>query len=1044
MNVNETHGLPSAAPDADQDDELARVLDGYLRAVETGDAPSPERLIAEHPAIADRLRTCLASLRLVGQMGNAAVGVAALDQSAGEAEQLGDYRVIRQIGRGGMGVVYEAEQVSLGRRVALKVLPFASALDSRQLQRFKIEAHAAALLHHTNIVPVFSVGHERGVHYFAMQYIEGRTLAEVIAELRALKGKDAAGSSTRVAASPSPPTPLPADGARGEERTARAGGRSDEKVRAGAGSGGSDARRLFSQASTAAGAAGSLSTDRSNRSPEFFRTVAQLGVQAAEAMEHAHQNGIVHRDIKPANLLIDDRRNLWVTDFGLARFGEDTGLTMSGDMLGTLRYMSPEQAMGRRGLVDHRTDIYSLGATLYELLTLKPVFDGTDRHELLRHIAFDEPRAITRVNSSVPAELDTIVLKALAKNPAERFATAQELADDLRRFLEDRPIQARRPTAVQRLGKFARRHKAVVRVLAGAFVLLAVGSAISAVTLWQERNAKEAAYRAEREAKTRLEQALASEQQAHATADSERELAEVERDAAKAVGEFLADDLLSQTTTFNQYRHDEEIDRDITLRTAFDRAAERCESRFAEHPRVESKLRYVIGRTYNRFGDHAAARNHLERARELLQNSTEPAEEESLGVFYQLWQAYSGLGEVGLAEALYPELLERAIHRFGASAEEVLAVRYENAKSLAIKARWSASEQSLRELLAESRESLGPVARLTLHVQSLLGWVLTRQRQYAEAKPLLQDSYDEHQRHFGPDDSSTWSILQRLAEYHASRREFDGAVPLYKQVVTERARLLGADHPQTLTAAYDLGRMLRDSRQVGEAEPYLRQAFEGRRRRRGADDADTLFAQIALADWHQRQGQFAAAEPLLDEALRRARSALGPNHLATQDARNALAQLFDAQKRHAAAEPLYREAIESLRTSAEPSRAMFHALFTNLAVNLRCQAKFAANEPILREYIDEAGKRSWRDIRLGFAQCWLAESLIVQERYDEAEPVLVIGHDEIRRLRHEVAAPVAQGHLDFAAKLGDRLYQAWGKPEKAAAWRAKVESAEDR
>src|SRR5438552_4435355 len=183
---------------------------------------------------------------------------------------------------------------------------------------------------------------------------------------------------------------------------------------------------------------GGLSTEHSIRRPAHFQMVARLGVQAAEALEHAHQLGIVHRDIKPANLLIEGEPGalatgvrLWITDFGLAHCQSQAGLTMTGDLVGTLRYMSPEQALAKRVVVDHRTDIYSLGVTLYELLTLEPAFDGHDRQELLRQIAFDEPRRPRRWNRAIPHELETIVLKALEKNPADRYATAQELADDL-------------------------------------------------------------------------------------------------------------------------------------------------------------------------------------------------------------------------------------------------------------------------------------------------------------------------------------------------------------------------------------------------------------------------------------------------------------------------------------------------------------------------------------------------------------------------------------------------------------------------------------
>jgi tetratricopeptide (TPR) repeat protein len=197
-------------------------------------------------------------------------------------------------------------------------------------------------------------------------------------------------------------------------------------------------------------------------SRDYFRTVAQLGIQAAEALDHAHQNGILHRDIKPANLLVDDSGKLWITDFGLARMEADAGMTMTGDILGTLRYMSPEQALAKRVVVDHRSDIYSLGVTLYELLALQPVFTGEDRQELLRQIAFDEPRTLRQMNPGIPEELETIIFKAIEKNPADRYSTADGFADDLRAFLQNRPIKAKPPSPWQRCIKWARRHRSLI------------------------------------------------------------------------------------------------------------------------------------------------------------------------------------------------------------------------------------------------------------------------------------------------------------------------------------------------------------------------------------------------------------------------------------------------------------------------------------------------------------------------------------------------------------------------------------------------------
>ena len=225
----------------------------------------------------------------------------------------------------------------------------------------------------------------------------------------------------------------------------------------------------------------------SSRTTEFFRTVATLGIQAAKALDHAHKFGIVHRDIKPANLLLDVQGNLWVTDFGLARLQDDAGLTITGDLLGTLRYMSPEQALAKRGYLDHRTDIYSLGATLYELVTLRSAVDGQDRQEVLRKIAQDEPTPPRRLHPAIPRELETILLKAMSKEPQSRYTTAKDLADDLRRFMEYKPIKAKRPTLVERAGKWSRRHRAIVASTAAMLALMVVGLAVGTVLIEQQR-----------------------------------------------------------------------------------------------------------------------------------------------------------------------------------------------------------------------------------------------------------------------------------------------------------------------------------------------------------------------------------------------------------------------------------------------------------------------------------------------------------------------------------------------------------------------------
>ena len=454
-NEDETVVSPACE---ERSERLATLLDQYMSELEsTGLPPDVERLAAEHPDLAEELRSYVESLQVLHQMTTGlrpeASRTAAPPSTGQRTKRLGDYEIIREVGRGGMGVVYEARQLSLNRQVALKVLPFAAMLDERQIARFRTEAQAAAQLHHPNIVPVHAVGQERGVHYFAMQFIAGQSLEHAIDDLRGY-------------ATPSDPT------------------------------------ISYSHASAAAKVAererdtdvySAFSTRVSTRSRNYCHSVARLMLQAAEAIDHAHQLGVIHRDVKPSNLLLDRSGKLWITDFGLARIQSDSGVTISGDIVGTIRYMSPEQAAGDSALVDARTDVYALGATLYELLTLRPAHVGNGRQEIMRQIEAVEPASPRSLNPSVPFDLETITLRALAKARDERYPTARALADDLRRFLNGEPTQARRPTTVDRAAKWALRHRKIVALAATFLVLLTCVSATSAILIAQgDRRTKEA------------------------------------------------------------------------------------------------------------------------------------------------------------------------------------------------------------------------------------------------------------------------------------------------------------------------------------------------------------------------------------------------------------------------------------------------------------------------------------------------------------------------------------------------------------------------
>jgi serine/threonine protein kinase/tetratricopeptide (TPR) repeat protein len=478
-----TTGQP--APAGTGGEELANLIEEYAARVQAGEVLDPDSFAGQHPAHAEELRKLLPAARALADIGRtAAPAPDKMAAGAGPAGRLGDFRLLREVGRGGMGIVFEAEQVSLARRVALKILPSTAALDDKQLQRFKNEAHAAALLQHPHIVPVIAVGEDRGTHYYAMQFIEGKSLAGLIDELHSKWVRLDPTVSLSAAARRADPVRVrraPPTRARAHSRTP----------------GPNDTPAPPAKASAPLTAHGRdripLSTGEPGRDPVYFRDVARLLVQAADALDHAHQVGVIHRDVKPANLLLDRRGDLWVTDFGLARLTKDTGLTATGDVLGTLRYMSPEQAKGRRAPVDHRTDIYGLGVTGYELLALEPAFPGNDRHELLRQIATEEPVRPRRLNPAVPADLEAIILKAMEKSPADRYATAHEFAEDLRRFLHNEPIRARRPSVWRAAYKWARRHTDLVATAAAAvLVMLGVVIALQVVNNQELRQKNDA------------------------------------------------------------------------------------------------------------------------------------------------------------------------------------------------------------------------------------------------------------------------------------------------------------------------------------------------------------------------------------------------------------------------------------------------------------------------------------------------------------------------------------------------------------------------
>jgi serine/threonine protein kinase/tetratricopeptide (TPR) repeat protein len=399
--------------------------------------------------------------------------------AAATPQRLADFEILREIGRGGMGIVYEARQVSLNRKVAMKVLSGGLGVTTKSVQRFRREAEAAAKLHHTNIVPVYATGEENGTYFYAMELIDGPSLDHVIQQMRGF------------ADTPRRPPVLSADGAELSPDLAQTGPYVE-----GAGRSGVNAGLTSSSLGSGSG---------------YFDAVARMIAEVADALEHAHQEGVVHRDVKPSNLLLSPTGRLTVNDFGLARMLELPGVTMTGEFVGTPAYMSPEQITAGRTPLDHRTDIYSLGATLYELLTLHPPFRGERRDQVLAQILHKEPKAPHKVSTKVPIDLETICLKAMEKDPDRRYQTAGALAEDLRRFVNRFAIAARRAGTVEQLGKWVKRHPSLAAAV-GAALVATVLAGFFALHAWRDRQERIAA-------ETRARQEKQEEKQQQAVRD---------------------------------------------------------------------------------------------------------------------------------------------------------------------------------------------------------------------------------------------------------------------------------------------------------------------------------------------------------------------------------------------------------------------------------------------------------------------------------------------------------------------------------------------
>jgi serine/threonine protein kinase/tetratricopeptide (TPR) repeat protein len=986
-------------------DSAAELVEELIDRLQSGDE-DVEALLSAHPEHADSLRRLLPALRVMADLSNSAEDEGRpFGSDAAPLGELGDFRIVREVGRGGMGIVYEAEQVSLGRRVALKVLPFAATMDPRHLQRFQNEARAAASLEHPHIVPVFGVGCERGVHYYAMKFIDGQSLAELTAGCHP--------------PDPSRPSPPPAG--------------------------------VETQPAAAA------PTQPAPRDAAYFRRVAEWGIQAAEALEYAHGLGIVHRDVKPGNLMIDGRGKLWVTDFGLARTAADTGLTMTGDVLGTLRYMSPEQALARHGLVDHRTDVYSLAVALYELLTLEPPFAGHDRQELLRQIAFEEPRFLGRLDKAIPSELATIVMKAMEKNSQDRYGTAQAMADDLRRFLEDRPIRARRLGSVRRLRRWCRRHRAVVTTAAVSAVLvlltavtsLAVG--LAEVREQQQQTEAQAELARQAAASEKAARKLAEENATRATAAAKaaRAAAANEKKARKAEAaqrreaEAVADLLVSVFNGLDpsaEEKSDLDFKQQLTVR--LDEATARLADELAGEPLlVRARLQHALGTARYGLGNYEKAVQLLEGAMKGRRSALGPDHLDTLSSMNALAVAYLGVGEPDKALPLLEHLLPRLKEKCGSDHQQTLtcmnnlALAYKTAgqlkKALPLYEHALATQKvnlgpdhadtlfSMYNLavayhaagqldnalplyehyLAKWKEKHGPNHGGALRCMGNLAVAYGQAGQRDKALPLLEEAFERHKERLGPADPGTLAVMNNLASAYWRLEKLDRSVPLFEEGLRLHLALLGREDPKTLLAMANLGVNYRDAGRVKDGIPLLQEALERGRKRTGQLSAQLTWVPPELARAYDLDGQFPKAEAIYRARLDAARKRLGE---------------------------------DDPRTAAQ---------MANLGQNLLRQKKYAEAEPVLRQCLrvrEKCQANHWTTFN---TESSLGESLLGLKNYDDAEPLLLKAYEGMKA-RAQTIPPQGKVRLSEAVERLVRLYEALGQPEQAARWRHELKASQ--